>query len=129
MGTCCSLHQPPMHMEASPYPLSSRAQPRDLQFCRPVLEMFFDRVRMQVEVKVCGAYGTRTMLGNRCLSPAGLGGLLAVGPTGLKAQTASSKNIARTGLQNCRSLGCARDDKGEGDASLESGYQTEGVFP
>jgi hypothetical protein len=46
---------------------------RDLQFRRPVLEMFFDEVRMQVEVKVCRAYGARTMLGNRCPSPAGLG--------------------------------------------------------
>ena len=42
-----------MHMEAPPFPLSSRAKPRDLQFYRLVLEMFFDRVRMQVEVKVC----------------------------------------------------------------------------
>ena len=29
-------------VEAPPYPLSSRAKPRDLQFCRPVLEMFFE---------------------------------------------------------------------------------------
>jgi hypothetical protein len=29
-------------------------EPRDLRFCRPVLEMFFDRVLMQVEVK-CAA--------------------------------------------------------------------------
>src|SRR5580692_2857871 len=29
-------------MEASPYPLSSRAKPRDLQFYRPVLEMLFE---------------------------------------------------------------------------------------
>jgi hypothetical protein len=42
---------------------------------------------------------------------------LAVGPTGLEAQTASSKNISRTRLQNCRSLGFARDDKREGSAS------------
>ena len=33
------------------------------------LEMFFDRVRMQLEVKVCRAYGARAMLGNRCPSP------------------------------------------------------------
>jgi hypothetical protein len=33
-------------MEASPSPLSSRAQPRDLQFRGPFLEMFFDRVVM-----------------------------------------------------------------------------------
>ena len=31
-----------IHMEAPPSPLSSRAQPRDLQFYRPVLEMFFE---------------------------------------------------------------------------------------
>jgi hypothetical protein len=62
-----------MHMEASPFPLSSRAQPRDLQFSGILLEIFFDGVLMQVEVKVCRAYGARTMLGNRCLSPTGLG--------------------------------------------------------
>jgi hypothetical protein len=32
-----------LSMEASPSPLSSRAQPRDLQFYGPFLEMFFDR--------------------------------------------------------------------------------------
>jgi hypothetical protein len=31
-----------MHMEALPFPLSSRAKPRDLQFYRPILEMFFE---------------------------------------------------------------------------------------
>jgi hypothetical protein len=30
-------------MEPTPYPLSSRAKPRDLQFRGPFLEMFFDR--------------------------------------------------------------------------------------
>ena len=40
-------------MESPPYPLSSRAKPRDLQFYRPVLEMLFDRVLTQVEVKMC----------------------------------------------------------------------------
>jgi hypothetical protein len=29
-------------MEVPPFPLSSRAQPRDLQFRGPLLEMFFD---------------------------------------------------------------------------------------
>jgi hypothetical protein len=33
--------QQPLSMEASPSPLSSRAQSRDLQFSRPLLEMFF----------------------------------------------------------------------------------------
>jgi hypothetical protein len=41
---------------------------------------------------------------------------------------ALSKNISKTGPRNCRSLGCARDDKREGDASMESGCWTEGVF-
>jgi hypothetical protein len=34
--------QQPLSMEASPFPLSSRAQPRDLQFSGPFLEMFSD---------------------------------------------------------------------------------------
>ena len=36
---------PLFSMEASPSPLSSRAQPRDLQFCGLFLEMFFDRAQ------------------------------------------------------------------------------------
>jgi hypothetical protein len=32
------------------------------------------------------------------------------------------------GPRNCGSLGFARDDKGEGGSSLESGYRTEGFF-
>jgi hypothetical protein len=32
-----------------------------------------------------------------------------------------SKNISTRGPLNCRSLGSARDDKGEGGASMESG--------
>jgi hypothetical protein len=35
------LVQQPLSMEASLSPLSSRAQPRDLQFHGPFLEMFF----------------------------------------------------------------------------------------
>jgi hypothetical protein len=41
---------------------------------------------------------------------------------------ALSKNISKKGPRNCRSLGFARDDKGKGDASMESGCWTEGVF-
>jgi hypothetical protein len=47
-------------MEASPFPLSSRAQPRDLQFRGPFLEMFFDRaypdflLRCTSDGRVCG---------------------------------------------------------------------------
>jgi DNA-binding winged helix-turn-helix (wHTH) protein len=41
---------------------------------------------------------------------------------------ALSKNIPRNGPRNRRSLGYARDDKGEGDASKESGWWTKGVF-
>jgi hypothetical protein len=32
------------------------------------------------------------------------------------------KNISRRGPRNCRSLGFARDDKGEGGVSKESSY-------
>ena len=49
MGPACPpkvmktpLVRQPLIMEASPSPLSSRAQPRDLQFRGPFLEMFFD---------------------------------------------------------------------------------------
>jgi hypothetical protein len=38
-----------------------------------------------------------------------------------QSRHAPSKNISKKGPANCRSLGCARDDKGEGDASMESG--------
>jgi len=38
------------------------------------------------------------------------------------------ENISRTGPQNRRSLGFARDDKGDGDISMESGCWTEGAF-
>ena len=78
-------------MEALASPLSSREQPRDLRFRRPVLEMFFDRVRMQVEVKVCRAYGARTMLGILCqpcragLTFGGRPHKLRAGSTGLKS--------------------------------------------
>jgi hypothetical protein len=58
-------------MEASPSPLSAPVKPRDLQFCRPFLEMFFDGVLVQAEVKVCRAYGARTMLGNPWRAVAG----------------------------------------------------------
>jgi hypothetical protein len=50
MRTCGSLHQQRILMEAPPYPLSSRAKPRDLQFYRPVLEMLFDRILTQPEI-------------------------------------------------------------------------------
>ena len=50
------------------------------------------------------------------------------GQAGQALHFAPSKNISRKGPRNCRSLGCARDDKGEDDASLESGCWTEGVF-
>src|SRR5271163_4210824 len=45
---------------------------------------------------------------------------------GPKALVSLSKNISRNGPRNCRSLGVARDDKGEGDASMESDCWTEG---
>ena len=37
-----------------------------------------------------------------------------------RTSTPLSKNIPKKGPLNCRSLGCARDDKGEGDASMKS---------
>jgi len=42
--------------------------------------------------------------------------------------TLCRKNISRNGPRNCRSLGSARDDKGEGGASMKSGGRTERVF-
>jgi hypothetical protein len=54
------------------------------------------------KVKMCRAYGARTVLGNRCPSPAGWADVWRSALTGLKAQTASSKNISTTGLQNSR---------------------------
>src|SRR5580658_8861778 len=44
--------------EAPPYPLSSRAQPRDLRFRGPFLEMFFDRAQQS------GSAVQRAHLGN-----------------------------------------------------------------
>jgi hypothetical protein len=43
-GTGCS-------MKAPPFPLSSRAKPRDLQFRGPFLETFFDRAIVEVSTK------------------------------------------------------------------------------
>src|SRR5580698_3892369 len=41
-----------------------------------------------------------------------------------------SRNISTTSLENCRSLGCARDDKGNGSASLGSfGWKKEQQVP
>jgi hypothetical protein len=47
---------------------------------------------------------------------------------GRKSGYALSKNISRKGPRNCRSLGCARDDKGKGNASMESGCWTKCVL-
>ena len=41
-----------IQMEAPPSPLSSRAKPRDLQFYRPVLEMFFEEAVWALRVCV-----------------------------------------------------------------------------
>ncbi len=59
---------PLRHPERSREP-ALREVEGDLQFSGLVLEMFFDRVLMQVEVKVCRAYGARTMLGNPMTQP------------------------------------------------------------
>ena len=79
--------------------------------------MFSIRVLTQFEVEVCRTDGARTMLGN-VPSPArqGWGAVpdMSGQPTGLHLRLLPLENISRTSLQNCRSLGCARDDKGEG---------------
>jgi hypothetical protein len=41
---------------------------------------------------------------------------------------ALSKNVSRKGPRNCRSLGFARDDKGEGDFPMESGCGSRRFF-
>ena len=41
---------------------------------------------------------------------------------------ALSKNISKKGPRNCRSLGFARDDKGKGNGSIDSGCWTEAFF-
>ena len=59
---------------------------------------------MQVEVKVCRAYGARRMLGNRCPSPGRAGLTFGGRPYGPRSPDRFlEKNISRTGLQNCRS--------------------------
>ena len=42
MGTCGSINQHSKADGSAPFPLSSRAKPRDLQFRGPFLEMFFE---------------------------------------------------------------------------------------
>jgi hypothetical protein len=37
-------------------------------------------------------------------------------------------SVSTKGPQNCRSLGFARDDKGKGKGSVESGCRTEAFF-
>jgi hypothetical protein len=46
--------QQSLFMEPSPFPLSSRAKPRDLQFRGPFVEMFFDRAKRSGEI--CGFF-------------------------------------------------------------------------
>jgi hypothetical protein len=43
-----AFHQKPLSIEGSPFPLSSRAKPRDLQFRGPFLETFVDRAEGSV---------------------------------------------------------------------------------
>src|ERR1700722_16509373 len=94
-----------MHMEATPSPLSLGAKPRDLRFyrlVRLVLQMFFDRVMMRVDVKVGCASGAQTMLGKSVPQPFRLHSL-AVGPfeklragsTGLKSRPLPRKTFPR----------------------------------
>ena len=108
-----SLTSHRMHVEASDRPpLSSRARPRDLRFCRPAWKC--------ISPKCLGFEARRA---DRQPSPAGLGHRFPNivrarrrGTLHLNLHQYSVENISRTGLQNRRSLGCARDDKGEGGA-------------
>jgi len=61
----------------------------------------------------CRTYGARDLI-YRLPSPSGLG---YVWQSALRAL----ENIPKEGPLNCRSLGFARDDKGEGAASMKSG--------
>ena len=107
------------HMEAPPFPLSSRAQPRDLQFCRLVLEMFFEEaVWVLRPVRADGQTSAQPGRAGTSIPN------IVRAPQARHTFTSTcigtlSKNISRTSLQNCRSLGCARDDKGEGGAFIE----------
>jgi hypothetical protein len=80
-----SVQQPPF-MEPSLLPLSSRAQPRDLQFRGPFLEMFFDRAqRGRRESDGCPTFAKayvgrkrwgaaqRSLLLNRLVNPCRIG--------------------------------------------------------
>jgi hypothetical protein len=54
-------------MEGSPFPLSSRAQPRDLQFRGPLLEMFFDRAHPDscsaaIAMAACAAFSKESRM-------------------------------------------------------------------
>jgi hypothetical protein len=74
-------HCPPLcHPERSREPALSEVEWGSAVLQARPGNVFFDKVLMQVEVEVCRAYGAptarrgaRTMLGNRCPSPAGLG--------------------------------------------------------
>ena len=58
-------------------------------------------------------------VGYRCPSPGRAGLAFSGGPyRASKPRPFPRNNISRRGLRNCRSLGFARDDKGEGSASL-----------
>jgi hypothetical protein len=46
----------------------------------------------------------------------------------LKRRDLRSKNISKKGPRNCRSLGFARDDKGEDDGFIKSSRWTEAFF-
>jgi hypothetical protein len=126
-GTCGRSAGSSKPMEV-PSPLSSRAKPRDLQFCGLLLELFFK------DSKRSGLRGPEDRPPKRQPSLGGTGASIhqhsprAVGAAHLHCIRTLSQNISRRGPQNRRSLGCARDDKGKGDASMKSGWRTQGVF-
>ena len=55
-----SVRQPPS-VEPLPFPLSSRAKPRDLRFSGPFVEMFFSKAQRRGEI--CGFSHTHTTTG------------------------------------------------------------------
>ena len=67
----CSSHRMPHGSDTLPFVIPSEAEGSAVLQARP--GNVFRQSTDAVEVKGCRAYGARTMLGNLCLSPAGLG--------------------------------------------------------
>src|SRR5450755_2772675 len=92
---------------------SSFDHPFDCIFCNRHEHGFADRFSESDRWAAPIVFGPRTLLRTWGTRP--------IPPT-LAMTRALSKNISKKGPRNCRSLGFARDDKGEGDLSVESGF-------